>query len=82
MLSLLMTSRKIRDEVVLTVRHQLRALGEPRLFVEAQRYHTGWKAAAVVQDDSNKTPTDFVIPGDLTPDKLVLKNETLLLSLA
>ncbi|KAH0000468.1 hypothetical protein KCU78_g15359, partial [Aureobasidium melanogenum] len=68
-----MTSRKIRDEVVLTVRHHLRALGEPRLFVEAQRYHTGWEAAVVY--DSNETPTDFVMPGDLTPDKLVLKTE-------
>ncbi|KAG9833552.1 hypothetical protein KCU98_g12285, partial [Aureobasidium melanogenum] len=73
MLSLLMTSREIRDEVVLTVRHHLRALGEPRFFVEAQRYYTGWKAAVVY--DSNQTPTDFVIPGDLTPDKLVLKTE-------
>lgn len=75
MLSLLMTSRKIRHEVVLSLRHHLRRLGQARLFVEAQRYHTGWKAAAVVHDDSNETPTDFVIPGDLTPDKLVLKTK-------
>ncbi|KAG9589084.1 hypothetical protein KCU77_g4342, partial [Aureobasidium melanogenum] len=73
MLSLLMTSHKIRDEVVLTVRHRLRPLGEARLFVEAQRYYTGWKAAVVY--DSNEHPTDFVIPGDLTPDKHVLKTE-------
>lgn len=69
MLSLLMTSRKIRDEVVLTVRHHLRLSGKPRLFVEAQRYYTGWKAAVVY--DSNENPTEFVIPGGFTPEKLL-----------
>lgn len=69
MLSLLMTSRKIQDEVVLTVRHRLRLSGELRIFVEAQRYYTGWKAAVV--QDSDENPTDFVIPGGLTPDKLL-----------
>ncbi|KAH0362401.1 hypothetical protein KCU65_g8085, partial [Aureobasidium melanogenum] len=69
MLSLLMTSRQIRGEVVLTIRHCLRLPGEPsppRLFVEAQRYYTGWKAAVV--EDLNENPSEFVIPGGLTPD--------------
>lgn len=74
MLSLLLTSRQIRDEVLFTVRHLLRLRHETRLFVEAQRSYRGWKAAVV--QDSNDAPTDFVIPAvGLTPRELFSKTK-------
>lgn len=63
-LSLVQTSDQIRNEVL-----PRRLLRQTRLFVETQSYHKGWKAAVV--QDSNETPTFFVIPGHLTPHQLL-----------
>lgn len=63
MLSLLQTADQTRNEVF-----PRRLFHETRLFVEAQSYYRGWKAAVV--QDSNDNSTPFVIPGHLTPHEL------------
>lgn len=75
MLSLFMTSRKIRNEVLPLVLQLLRRLSGVKFCVKVERHCTGWKAAVVREPEGILAASFAISRVGLTPHELLFRTK-------